>query len=173
MLTRASEITVFGLKSTKKSTKVVKKRWRICSGTGGREFESRHFDQKKRTAPCEWFSFLSKRCYDSNLSCVVRCEFAFSAQSAASLLVSGKRENIHLWRKSRHFDQKKRTAPCEWFSFLSKRCYDSNLSCVVRCEFAFSAQSAASLLVSGKRENIHLWRKSRHFDQKTAENKLF
>ena len=42
----ASESTVFGLKSIKKSTKVVKKRWRICSGTGGREFESRHFDQK-------------------------------------------------------------------------------------------------------------------------------
>ena len=46
VLTRASESTVFGLKSTRKSTKVVKKRWRICSGTGGREFESRHFDQK-------------------------------------------------------------------------------------------------------------------------------
>ena len=44
--TRASESIVFGLKSTKKSTKVVKKRWCICSGTGGREFESRHFDQK-------------------------------------------------------------------------------------------------------------------------------
>ena len=66
------------------------------SGTGGREFESRHFDQKKRTAPCEWFSFLSKRCYDSSSSCAARCEFAFSAQSASSLLVSGKRENIHL-----------------------------------------------------------------------------
>ena len=57
---------------------------------------TRHFDQKKRTAPCEWFSFLSKRCYDSNLSCVARCEFALSAQSASSSLVSGKRENIHL-----------------------------------------------------------------------------
>ena len=32
VLTRASESTVFGLKSTIKSTKVVKKRWRICSG---------------------------------------------------------------------------------------------------------------------------------------------
>ena len=30
--TRASESIVFGLKSTKKSTKVVKKRWCICSG---------------------------------------------------------------------------------------------------------------------------------------------
>ena len=36
VLTRASESTVFGLKSTIKSTKVVKKRWRICSGTSGR-----------------------------------------------------------------------------------------------------------------------------------------
>ena len=48
MLTRASESIVFGLKSTKKSTKVVKKRWRICSGTGDRGFESRRFDQRIR-----------------------------------------------------------------------------------------------------------------------------
>ena len=82
----ASESTVFGLKSTIKSTKVVKKRWCISSGTGGREFESRHFDQKKRTAPCEWFSFLSKRCYDSNLSCVARCEFAYHTRRSESLL---------------------------------------------------------------------------------------
>ena len=59
VLTRASESIVFGLKSTKKSTKVVKKRWRICSGIGDRGF-------------------------------------AFSAQSASSSLVSGKRENIQL-----------------------------------------------------------------------------
>ena len=48
VLTRASESIVFGLKSIKKSTKVVKKRWRICSGTGDRGFESRRFDQKIR-----------------------------------------------------------------------------------------------------------------------------
>ena len=47
--TRASESIVFGLKSIKKSTKVVKKRWRICSGPRGRVFESPHSDQKKFT----------------------------------------------------------------------------------------------------------------------------
>ena len=41
---------------------------------------------KKRTAPCEWFSFLSKRCYDSNLSCVARCEFAYPTRRSESLL---------------------------------------------------------------------------------------
>ena len=46
VLTRASESIVFGLKSTKKSTKVVKKRWRICSGRRSRKFESCHLDQK-------------------------------------------------------------------------------------------------------------------------------
>ena len=44
VLTRASESTVFGLKSTIKSTKVVKKRWRICSGRRSRKFESCHLD---------------------------------------------------------------------------------------------------------------------------------
>lgn len=46
--TRASESIVLGLKSTKKSTKVVKKRWRICSGPRGRKFESCHSDQKHK-----------------------------------------------------------------------------------------------------------------------------
>ena len=36
--TRASESIVFGLKSTEKSTKVVKKQWRICSGRRSRKF---------------------------------------------------------------------------------------------------------------------------------------
>ena len=48
--TRASESIVFGLKSTKKSTKVVKKRWRICSGRRSRKFESCHLDHKESTA---------------------------------------------------------------------------------------------------------------------------
>ena len=50
VLTRASESIVFGLKSTKKSTKVVKKRWRICSGRRSRKFESCHLDHKESTA---------------------------------------------------------------------------------------------------------------------------
>ena len=50
VLTRASESIVFGLKSIKKSTKVVKKQWRICSGRRSRKFESCHLDQKGRTA---------------------------------------------------------------------------------------------------------------------------
>ena len=63
--TRASESIVFGLKSTKKSTKVVKKRWRICSGTGDRGFESRRFDQKKKDFPCGSPSFFApSRCTD-------------------------------------------------------------------------------------------------------------
>ena len=45
--TRASGSTVFGLKSTQKSTKVVKKWWRICSGPRGRWFKSSHSEYKK------------------------------------------------------------------------------------------------------------------------------
>ena len=56
VLTRASESTVFGLKSTIKSTKVVKKRWRICSGRRSRKFESCHLDHKEKTALVAVFS---------------------------------------------------------------------------------------------------------------------
>ena len=52
VLTRASESIVFGLKSTKKSTKVVKKRWCICSGRRSRRFESCHLDQIERGWLC-------------------------------------------------------------------------------------------------------------------------
>jgi len=59
--TRASESTVFGLKNTKKSTKVVKKRWRICSGRRSRKFESCHLDQnQKRKARPSFFDFQLK-----------------------------------------------------------------------------------------------------------------
>ena len=57
VLTRAPESTVFGLKSTKKQTKVVKRLLRDASGTGGLEFESPHFDQKKKRALAVLFFF--------------------------------------------------------------------------------------------------------------------
>ena len=87
------------------------------SGTGDRGFESRRFDQK--TVFDGLFFILSKptrtRTHLAHLHCVstwfvtdicshfasARLGFAFSAQSASSSLVSGKRENIQLWRKSR------------------------------------------------------------------------
>ena len=69
----ASESIVFGLKSTKKSTKVVKKRWRICSGRKGREFESRRLDQFKRfyrtnNRKDATLRFLFKEHYDQQLT---------------------------------------------------------------------------------------------------------
>ena len=45
---RAPESIVFGLKSTKKQIKVVKRLLRDASGRRGRKFESCHLDQKKR-----------------------------------------------------------------------------------------------------------------------------
>ena len=56
------------------------------SGTGGREFESRHFDQKREPLLASGSLFWSKRCYDSNLSCVARCEFAYPTRRSESLL---------------------------------------------------------------------------------------
>ena len=85
----ASESTVFGLKSTKKSTKVVKKRWCICSGTGGLEFESPHFDQKENRQPL-WLSvFLSVWMMRTTF---VHCtkEFVVQTKPSKSLLFSGK-----------------------------------------------------------------------------------
>ena len=90
--TRASESIVFGLKSTKKSTKVVKKRWCICSGTGGREFESRHFDQKYgESIALPIFLFVVPRLDKFR---VAECECAYSAQSARCSHQCGKLNNF-------------------------------------------------------------------------------
>ena len=55
--TRASESIVFGLKSTKKSTKVVKKQWRICSGLNHRS-RRRIFEKSRKPLKTLTFSAL-------------------------------------------------------------------------------------------------------------------
>ena len=96
----ASESIVFGLKSTKKSTKVVKKHWRICSGTGGREFESRHFDQKYgESIALPIFLFVVPRLDKFR---VAECECAYSAQSARCSHQCGKQNNFAIGQSPRH-----------------------------------------------------------------------
>ena len=60
--TRASESIVFGLKSIKKSTKLVKKRWRICSGRWSREFESRRLARERAKNFALSFFCVPQRC---------------------------------------------------------------------------------------------------------------
>ena len=69
------------------------------SGTGGREFESRHFDQKRKREPL-WFSFLFVGVGNENFTLRSRMEFAYSAQRASSLLVSRKREHLAIGNTS-------------------------------------------------------------------------
>ena len=117
VLTRASESIVFGLKSTTKSTKVVKKRWRICSGTGDRGFESRRFDQKDRfwrsffhsveagedknppRAPRFVFTHFVAAICSHYLRAWIGFAFQVKPRGARSPKANGR--NIHLRRKSR------------------------------------------------------------------------
>ena len=57
MRTRTSKSIVFGLKSTKKSTKVVKKHWRICSGLNHRS-RCRIFEKSRKPLKTLTFSAL-------------------------------------------------------------------------------------------------------------------
>ena len=65
---------------------MLKKHIFSASGTGGREFESRHFDQKRTDSPCGYLFFFSSWRFDSNSSCEARCEFAYPAQRSKSSL---------------------------------------------------------------------------------------
>ena len=64
---------------------VFKKHIFSASGTGGREFESRHFDQKTQIALMVICVF-SLWCSDLSTSCVARCEFAYPPRRSESLL---------------------------------------------------------------------------------------
>ncbi len=133
------------------------------SGTGGREFESRHFDQKKRTAPCEWFSFLSKRCYDSNLSCVVRCEFAYPPVDLKACFQGAGGGYIRPWRKSRHT-----TASPRLLRLLE------NIVVAYRLRKPSALPSPYFLRARPHKQLSTVYASlTCHFDQKTAENKLF
>ena len=130
----APESIVFGLKSTKKSTKVVKKRRLICSGTGGREF-------------------------------------AFSAKSASSSLVSGKRENIRLWRKSRQRICETASSPtARKYSLLFGGAYAPN-DAIYRKRYAFTEIIMPYnfyFLRARRRKQLSTvsYSLTRHFDQK-------
>ena len=89
-MTRAPESIVFGLKSPEKPPKSSKKLVQICSGTGGREFESRHFDQKEERVQrtlsyfCPWRIDSHSYCEQSEAG----SSALISQASASSSLVS-------------------------------------------------------------------------------------
>ena len=141
VLTRASESTVFGLKSTKKSTKVVKKRWRICSGRRSRKFESCHLDHKKQAS-------LADACFLCH-GCVVElgCE--------ATQVRLPRAGRVELARKLQAAvtspTAKILSVPCGCLFFMSWSLF--NLVAEQR-KCAYPAQDASSSLVSSKPSNF-------------------
>ena len=112
VLTRASESTVFGLKSTKKSTKVVKKRWRICSGRGSRRFESCHLDHKEKHPMRVLFFML-----DGGFSNLLKV----SSRAASLALIKRNftfRRRRNNGSESCHLDQKRTHSLAGWVLFV-------------------------------------------------------
>ncbi|MBQ9761364.1 MAG: hypothetical protein IJW16_08465, partial [Clostridia bacterium] len=119
----ASESIVFRLKSTKKSTKVVKKRWRICSGPRGRWFESSHSDHKKKRGYRKISSLLFT--IADNRFEPRKCEaFAITRDTVNDRVFAEKRARFG--SESSHSDHKKEDTPCGVSSFLLVEMHDLN-----------------------------------------------
>ena len=112
-------------------------------------FESLFPCQNEAPQKCGAF-FRSGRGIEDSHHSAVGAGFAFVAQSASSSLASGKRQKS----SSQTSTPIPRPSSDGRFSFLWRVIEDSHHS-AVGAGFAFAAQSASSLLVSGKRQNLH------------------
>ena len=123
VLTRASESIVFGLKSIKKSTKVVKKRWRICSGPNSHSYYG-VFSKSQKALHWLTFShftsfiFFAKFHFDHRLDHLQKTQFFIKSRcsAAGSARHSGCRGPEF---KSPHLDQKAlKTLSFQGFFFI-------------------------------------------------------
>ena len=130
------------------------------SGTGGREFESRHFDQKAKEEHLLFLGFFDGMTATMNSADVRR---AYGGLACARMTKRTDYPDASGSSESRHFDQQKREMHrislfC-WFKLMGMR-------------NRFKPQATCPPLTSSVRLVAELARRSRHFDQKAIGEHL-